>query len=110
MFLIFIVSPARCFIRCRTFRGDHGITRHAVSPCRHREQRHKMPQINMREVSVKDTENCKFVNKCFFQRRELSRFESGGHLGVRFVCTGCLVFGRLLAVLQECRAIEHVAC
>ena len=52
----------------------------------------------------------KFVNKCFFQPRELSRFEPGGHLGVLFVCTGCPVFGRLPAVLQECRAIEHVAC
>ena len=69
-----------------------------------------MPQINMREVSVKDTENSKFVNKCFFQRRELSRFEPGGHLGVLFVSTGCPVSGRLLGVLQECRAIEHVAC
>ena len=46
----------------------------------------------------------------FFQGRELSRFEPGGHLGVLFVCTGCPVFGRLPAVLQECRAIEHVAC
>lgn len=110
MFLIFIVSPARCFIRCRTFRGDHGITRHAVSPSRHREHRHKMPQINMREVSVKDRENNKFVNKCLFQRRELSRFEPGGHLGVLFACTGRPVFGRMLEVLQECRAIEHVAC
>ena len=69
-----------------------------------------MPQINMREVSVKYRENKKFVNKCFFQRRELSRFEPGGHLGVLFLCTGCPVFGRLPAVLQECRAIEHVAC
>ena len=69
-----------------------------------------MPQINMREVSAKDTENSRFVNKCFFQGRELSRFEPGGHLGVLFVCTGCSVFSRLLVVLQECRAIEHVAC
>ena len=69
-----------------------------------------MPQINMRKVSVKDRENNKFANKCLFQRRELSRFEPGGHLGVLFACTGRPVFGRMLAVLQECRAIEHVAC
>ena len=69
-----------------------------------------MPQINMREVSVKDTENNKLVNKCFFSAQRVSRFEPGGHLGVLFVCTGCPVCGRMLAVLQECRAIEHVAC